>query len=139
MLKRLSSMKGIEEKYITLDLSPIENNLTAVVNVIKEVNVTTMSIVESLMSLMSLPHPNGKPNIRSFPSKFTRVNSLKLWEKCDTTVIQVANKRLKAVEVVIEELEVELEHIFRRLIQTRVSLLNLLTNLKTLPHHSPLF
>lgn len=104
-----------------------------------------MAIVESLMSLMSMPiirpnindyHDGSKPNklllLGFFESKSrSRVNStlmMSSWEKCDAVVLQRATKRLEEVEMAIEELEEELECIFRRLIRTRVSLLNILTN-----------
>lgn len=87
-----------------------------------------MAIVESLMSLMSMPSPKRqKSNKGFFESKLTRVDSLSLWENSDPNMLQEASKRLEGVEVAIEDLEEELDCIFRRLIQTRVSLLNLLT------------
>ncbi|KAK2995114.1 hypothetical protein RJ640_020754 [Escallonia rubra] len=126
MLKRLRLLKGMKSQLITL--LPDDHNLTVVVNVLREVRMTTMSIVESLMALMAMPGPMQKTNKGSFASKFTRVNSLSFWEKCDATALHSAHKRLEAVEMAIEDLEVELDCIFRRLIRTRVSLLNLLTN-----------
>ncbi|KAK1388608.1 4-coumarate--CoA ligase-like 5-like [Heracleum sosnowskyi] len=124
MMNFLRSLKEMK-----LDLYPIDNNLAMVVNVLRQVRVTTISTVESLMSLMSMPSPDSyKSYISSFTSKFIRVNSLSLWENCDTTAFQTGNKRLEAVEIEIEDLQVELECIFRRLIETRVSLLNILTN-----------
>ncbi|CAK9187905.1 unnamed protein product [Ilex paraguariensis] len=128
MLKHLHSINGMKNKYTTSDLFPKECNLTVVVHVLKEVRMTAMSIIETLMSLMSMPSSNRKSNKRSFAPKFTCVNSLSSWEKSDSTALQIANKRLEAVEIAIEEFEVELECIFRRLIQTRVSLLNILTS-----------
>lgn len=138
MLKRLESLKGIKNKCFNStstsdDVSYINQDLTVVINVLREVRMTTMSIVESLMSLMSMPNPNGKKvkpyKLGFFESKFlNRVNSLSPWEKCDSVILQGATKRLEAVEMAIEELEQELECIFRRLIRTRVSLLNILTN-----------
>lgn len=57
-----------------------------------------------------------------------RVNSFSSWATCDETTLQYANKRLElAVEIAIEDLEGELECIIRRLIRTKVSLLNILT------------
>ncbi|KAG6648336.1 hypothetical protein CIPAW_07G140200 [Carya illinoinensis] len=90
-LNRLNSLKGmkikgVRNKCINPHLSSIDDNLKGVVNVLKEVRMTAISIME------------------------------------DT------NKRLEAVEIAIEDLEVELECMFRRLIQIRVSLLNILTN-----------
>ncbi|XP_055821805.1 uncharacterized protein LOC129890249 [Solanum dulcamara] len=135
MLKRLHSLKGMKNntKCIDSSLSSIDNNknnLMVVVNVLREVRVATMSILESLMALMSMPSPNStrKTSKGYFGSKLLlRVNSLSSWEKCDAMTLQCANKRLEAVELAIEDLEGELQCIIRRLIRTRVSLLNLLT------------
>ncbi|KAK9270800.1 hypothetical protein L1049_026385 [Liquidambar formosana] len=128
MLKCLRSLKGMKNKSITSDLSPIDHNLMIVVNVLREVRVAFISIVESLFSLMSMPQPDRKSTKGSLASMFLRVSGQSLCEKRGEMVIQTANKRLEAVEIAIEDLEVELECIFRRLIQTRVSLLNILTN-----------
>ncbi|KAK4374294.1 hypothetical protein RND71_004971 [Anisodus tanguticus] len=132
MLKRLHSLKGMKNNTKSIDSSSSidnKNNLMVVVNVLREVRVATMSILESLMALMSMPSPNTtrKTSNGYFGSKLLRVNSLSSWEKCDTMTLQCANKRLEAVELAIEDLEGELECIIRRLIRTRVSLLNLLT------------
>ncbi|XP_009782620.1 uncharacterized protein LOC107796596 [Nicotiana tabacum] len=137
MLKRLHSLKGmknnkcINSSSLSLENSvkDKENNLMVVVNVLREVRVATISILESLMSLMSMPSPNTrKTNYKGyFGSKLMRANSLSSWEKCDAMTLQCANKRLGAVEMAIEDLEGELECIIRRLIRTRVSLLNILT------------
>lgn len=87
-----------------------ENNLVVVVIVLREVRVATMSIAESLMSLMSMPSPNNKKSNKGyFGSKLMRVNSFSSWEKCDEMTLQCANKRLEAVEIGIEYLEGELE------------------------------
>ncbi|KAL3321775.1 hypothetical protein AABB24_039408 [Solanum stoloniferum] len=132
MLKRLHSLKGMKNNTKCIDSSSIdnENNLMVVVNVLREVRVATMSILESLMALMSMPNPNAtrKSSKGYFSSKLLmRVNSLSSWEKCDAMTLQCANKRLEAVELAIENFEGELECIIRRLIRTRASLLNLLT------------
>ncbi|XP_015060834.1 uncharacterized protein LOC107006830 [Solanum pennellii] len=132
MLKRLHSLKGMKYNTKCIDSSSIdnENNLMVVVNVLREVRVATMSILESLMALMSMPSPNvTRKSSKGYfgPKLLMRVNSLSSWEKCDTMTLQCANKRLEAVELAIENLEEELECIIRRLIRTRVSLLNLLT------------
>lgn len=133
MLKRLHSLKGMKNNTKCIESSSSidnKNNLMVVVNVLREVRVATMSILESLMTLMSMPSPNAtrKTSKEYFGSKLLlRVNSLSSWEKCDTMTLQCANKRLEAVELAIEDLEGELECIIRRLIRTRVSLLNLLT------------
>ncbi|KAJ8561311.1 hypothetical protein K7X08_027501 [Anisodus acutangulus] len=116
MLKRLHSLKGMKNNTKCIDSSSSidnKNNLMVVVNVLREVRVATMSILESLMALMSMPSPNTtrKTSNGYFGSKFLRVNSLSSWEKCDTMTLQCANKRLEAVELAIEDLEGELEYL----------------------------
>ncbi|PSS18018.1 Lateral signaling target protein [Actinidia chinensis var. chinensis] len=133
ILKRLSSLKGMKKS--KLMASPMDRNLGVVVSVLRGVRVTTMAIVESLVSLMSMPSPKRKSKkwifsrkSSIFSGKLMRENSISLWRKCDLSVLQSGKERLEAVDNAIEDLEVELECMFRRLIQTRVSLLNILTN-----------
>ncbi|XP_057503897.1 uncharacterized protein LOC130787526 [Actinidia eriantha] len=126
ILKRLSSLKGMKKS--KLMASPMDRNLGVVVSVLRGVRVTTMAIVESLVSLMSMPSPKRKSKKGIFSGKLMRENSISLWRKCDLNVLQSGKERLEAVDNAIEDLEVELECMFRRLIQTRVSLLNILTN-----------
>ncbi|GAA0159009.1 hypothetical protein Leryth_017611 [Lithospermum erythrorhizon] len=131
MLKRLHSLKGMKNKCMNdQEMYELDQNLMVVVNVLKEVRVTTMAIVETLMSLMAMPScPKRKVNKGLFLGKMlTRVDSIILWEKCDTTAFEIVYKRLEVVEIAIEDLEDKLECMFRRLIRTRVSLLNILTD-----------
>lgn len=82
------------------------------------------------MSLVSMPNakPHSKSNRGFFEARLSRVDSLSSWwENCDTSMLQEASKRMQAVEMAIDDLEEELNCIFKRLIQTRVSLLNILT------------
>ncbi|KAK7349020.1 hypothetical protein VNO80_23849 [Phaseolus coccineus] len=106
-----------------------EQNLVLVVDVLREVRVTSISIVESLLSLVSSPWLDSKSGKRSFTSRLVRVNLHSSDDDMsyDAMVLQSANKRLAGVRMAIEDLEVELECMFRRLIHTRVLLLNILT------------
>ncbi|MED6217457.1 hypothetical protein PIB30_118467 [Stylosanthes scabra] len=105
-----------------------EQKLMLVVDVLREVRLTSISIVESLLSLISTPWLDSSKSSSStsswrrslFPSKVVVVLD-------DGMVLQSANKRLAGVHMAIEDLEVELECMFRRLIHTRVLLLNILT------------
>ncbi|PON90431.1 hypothetical protein TorRG33x02_137160 [Trema orientale] len=132
-LKCLNSLKGIMKSNKSAVVPLVNDNLVVVVDVLREVRVTTISIVESLLSLIDKPWLDRKPaKASSFfrYSKFKRVRSTEqsLYDIYDTMELQSANKRLEAVKITIECIEVELECIIRRLIQTRVSLLNILTN-----------
>ncbi|KAL6207617.1 hypothetical protein ACLB2K_018574 [Fragaria x ananassa] len=139
-LKCLNSLKGRRRamkknaSIVSLELCPIDQNLTLVVDVLRQVRVTTVSIVETLLSLISIPWLDGKSTSRSSTASFRFMSMLmcgrsqKVHDLCDATALQSANARLDAVEIAIEDLQVELECMFRRLIDTRVALLNILTN-----------
>ncbi|KAK1419713.1 hypothetical protein QVD17_28992 [Tagetes erecta] len=129
MLKRLKSLKRMKK------VTPLDDNLIVVANVLKEVRETIVILLESIMLLMSMPNPNPKTTnmmkcngVLAVKVKFTRLNSLSPWEDCDVQAIQSAIERLEAVESAMEDLEVELGCIFKRLMRTRVLLLNILTN-----------
>lgn len=127
-LKCLHSLRGMKNKSLASDVSPIEPNLVLVVDVLKEVRVTAISIVESLLTLISTPWLERKSAKASFAGKFIRSSEHSLYDISDEMALQSANKRMEAVENAIEVLEIELDCMSRRLIQTRVSLLNILTN-----------
>ncbi|KAL8224210.1 hypothetical protein R6Q57_019685 [Mikania cordata] len=136
MLKRLKSLKQM--KNTTNTHVGGHDNLVVVANVLKEVRETIVILLESIMLLMSMPNPNPKTTKTMVKCngvmpvkvklKFTRLNSLSPWEDCDVQEIQSAIERLEAVESAMEDLEVELGCIFKRLMRTRVLLLNILTN-----------
>nr|GEW22742.1 hypothetical protein [Tanacetum cinerariifolium] len=134
MFKRLKSLKMT--KNTTTSNGYDDDNLMVVANVLGEVRETITSLVESLMLLMAMPSPNPKARKSSMnckglvaaKAKLMRVNSLSPWEKCDMHAVRQAMERLEAVESAVEDLEIELECIFKRLIRTRVLLLNIISN-----------
>ncbi|CAK7346061.1 unnamed protein product [Dovyalis caffra] len=126
-LKCLKSLKGMKGKSITSDVSNVDNNVMVVVEVLREVRVTTITIVESLLSLISIPWLDQGSSKGSFMRSTFLRSGQSLCDFCDETALHSANKRLQAVEIAVEDLEVELQCMFRRLIQTRVLLLNILT------------
>ncbi|XP_010416531.1 PREDICTED: uncharacterized protein LOC104702379 [Camelina sativa] len=123
-LNCLKNMKGSEGR---VDM-PTEHNLLFVAEVLKEVRRVVVTMVESLFSLGCIPWLEKRSSKGSLSSIFTSRSSYLLDNVWDETAVQSATTRLEAAEIAIEELEIELESIFRRLIQTRVSLLNILTN-----------
>ncbi|KAH1086169.1 hypothetical protein GYH30_017916 [Glycine max] len=100
-----------------------EQKLFLVVDVLREVRMTSICIVESLLSLVSSPWLDKK--IRE-----TKVRHIKAFTYdmiyYDAMVLQSENKRSAGVRMAIEDIKVELEFMFRRLIHTRVLLLNIL-------------
>ncbi|OIW01877.1 hypothetical protein TanjilG_31059 [Lupinus angustifolius] len=125
-LKCLKCLKGMKSKATTLDHPFEEQKLMVVVDVLREVRMTSISIVESLFSLISTPWLDSKSGKWSFTSRLMNLQSSN--DIYDVIALQSANKRLLGVQMAIEDLEVELECMFRRLIHTRVLLLNILTN-----------
>ncbi|KAJ4963867.1 hypothetical protein NE237_023806 [Protea cynaroides] len=144
MLKCLQSLKQMKSNYVP---SPV-SNLSVVVDVIQQVQVTTISILDSLLSFMSMSRVKASSNRRSFIFKIMPVKRVASapeenvmggmvrldtafsvlhgnnFNLCDKT----ATKQLEMWKKGIEDLEVELEYMFKRLIQTRVSLLNILNS-----------
>ncbi|KAF5727282.1 hypothetical protein HS088_TW22G00972 [Tripterygium wilfordii] len=130
-VKCLRSLKGMKCNSVISNnnVSVVDDNLIVVLDVLKEARVTTITIVESLLSLISIPWLDQKKGYSFIRCKFMRSSGQCSYDNiCDETALHSAHKRLEAVEIAIEDLEVELECMFRRLIQTRVSLLNILTN-----------
>lgn len=130
IMKRLDSMKGMKSSFAAA-AEEEDRSLVAVVKLLKEVRATTLSIVRSLLSLIAIPHPGSKSESGRrdplFRIKLTRVDSLSFWEKCHVSDIRTMMKRLEEVEMVVDDMGAELEDMFRRLIRTRASLLNILT------------
>ncbi|KAL7117645.1 hypothetical protein ACP275_03G085000 [Erythranthe tilingii] len=139
ILKRIHSlkagMKNTSAAGLAATISPpaaAGQTLVAVVNLLKEVRATTLLIVRSVLTLITIPNPESKPGSGKkdpiFRIRFTRVDSLSIWEKSDVVSdTRSVMKRLEEVEMVVGDMEGELEDMFRRLIRTRASLLNILT------------
>ncbi|XP_057796996.1 uncharacterized protein LOC131013013 [Salvia miltiorrhiza] len=132
IMKRLDSLKGMKNSFSAgAEKEEEEESLAVVVKLLKEVRATTMSIVRSLLSLIAIPHPGSKAESGRrdpiFRIKLTRVDSLSFWEKCDVADIRTMMKRLEEVEMVVDDMGAELEDMFRKLIRTRASLLNIIT------------
>ncbi|KAF9686639.1 hypothetical protein SADUNF_Sadunf02G0010300 [Salix dunnii] len=127
-LKCLKSLKGTTGKSVTSDASHVDHSIMLVVEVLGEVRVTAITIVESLLSLVAIPWLDQGSSKGSFIRSTLLRSGQSLYGFFDETALHSANKRMEAVEIALEDLEVELECMFRRLIQTRVLLLNILTN-----------
>ncbi|PIN05207.1 hypothetical protein CDL12_22252 [Handroanthus impetiginosus] len=133
IMKRLDSLKGMESTITAAASPPPEDqSLEVVVDMLKEVRATTLMIVRSLLSLIAMPNPDRKQDSGRkdpvFRIRLTRVDSLRFLEKCDVSDIRSMMKKLEEVEMVVEDLEAELEGMYRRLVRTRASLLNILTS-----------
>ncbi|XP_073020914.1 uncharacterized protein [Primulina eburnea] len=134
------------ESFIRTSLED-NNNLQALMIVMKRAEAISFSVL--ILVLLSLSGANGRSKPRRWPllSKFTQTNpifsetdrecgSKDLFDlhvgasmKCmDNVTVQSILKKLKDSEMTIHEFEDGLESLFRSLVKTRVSLLNILSD-----------
>ena len=144
--KALGGLKGVESKS-SFSSSNKDSEITALVSVIREVEAVTLATFESLLCFVSGPKANSKLGGWSLVSKFIytkRVGSAEEAEqvnefgKVDAAVHCLMSKEtskpdqvlleLQNLELCVQDFEERLECLFRRLIKTRVSLLNILNN-----------
>ncbi|KAF8377727.1 hypothetical protein HHK36_031111 [Tetracentron sinense] len=143
----------IMKKYTLSALVDKDHDLVAMVSMLREVEAITLSVFESLLSFVSGPKARSKPSGWSFVSKLMQtkhvscegeesninevekadvavyaLNNKKSCNEIDVVQVQNVQKRLGALEFSIQDLEEGLESMFRRLIKTRVSLLNMLNH-----------
>lgn len=130
-----------------LDQNHLNNHLEMVIRVLREVRAVTVSIFQySLLSFMS----ETKTTKWSFVSKFIQKGKVRCVDENDVVEcvdvalrslfrrvlsednevknVEIVQYRLEELEASIEGVEAGLECVSRRLIQTRVSLLNIFTN-----------
>uniref|UniRef100_A0A803NR08 DUF241 domain protein n=1 Tax=Cannabis sativa TaxID=3483 RepID=A0A803NR08_CANSA len=140
--KALGGLKGAESKY-TSSPSNNDSEISALVGVFREVEVITLATFESLMSFVSGPKTHSKLNGWSVVSKLMQSKRVGCddevaneFAKVDAVLLShekinkgdQAMQDLKNLEMCIQDFEQMLESLFRRLIKTRVSLLNILNN-----------
>ncbi|KAG8377773.1 hypothetical protein BUALT_Bualt08G0068300 [Buddleja alternifolia] len=89
---------------------------------LKETEALDFSVLSSVLMLISGEKERSKQRSWSFLSKFTQTSRVHF------EVENITVKQLKATEMSIEEVEEGLESLFRSLIKTRVSLLNVISH-----------
>ena len=142
--KLLAAMKK-DNKSPLLDQ---EHQLSTMITVFREVNIMSISIFQSLLLLLSIPVLKSRPSRWSLVSKFMHKGAVSCEESAENTelesvdlalgvlsseeakleTMQIALKGVEALEVSIEGLEKGLERMFRRLVKTRASLLNIISH-----------
>ncbi|KAG5245461.1 Selection and upkeep of intraepithelial T-cell protein [Salix suchowensis] len=100
----------------------VDDQQSYVIEVINEARAIAISIFRSLVSFLSMPEVERNAGGWSMISKLTRIGMLAS-DKGQKTF----NEKLEALLTSIEDLESCLERVFRILIKTRSSLLNLIS------------
>ena len=116
-----------------------DSELVPVVNILNEVEEITCSVFESLLSFIAQPKAsNGWSKLLKLRQVScegeTNANEVEKMDlqllalKSGKNEVQKTLKGLETLESNIQELEEELEYVFRRLMKTRVSLLNIFSH-----------
>ncbi|XP_068319621.1 uncharacterized protein [Pyrus communis] len=136
--KAMKNFKGIESKSTFFSLS---NNAetAAIISRLREVEAITLAVFESLLSFIS--GPKSKPGSWSLVSKMVSTKKVICEEETEanefaqvdaalhkTSKSENAQNQLEKLELCIQDQEEGLESLFRQLIKTRVSLLNVLNH-----------
>jgi hypothetical protein len=141
--KLIASLKQMDNKLGASSLLDQDQHLSAVIRVIREVNVINCSIFQSLLMFLST---SSKPNqsrwslvsklmhkgVIACEEKQENVNEIEtvdaaLSEVSDSEKVKIAQKRLEALEMSIDDLGNCLERLSRPLIKSRASLLNIIS------------
>ena len=146
--KLLAAIKKMVNKGGASPLLDKDHQLSSMISVLREVNIMSISIFQSLLLLLSTPALKSRPSRWSLVSKFMHKGVVACQEKhrnmelenvditisaisseeADLKKMQIAHQVLKALEISIEDLDNGLESMFRRLIKTRASLLNTISH-----------
>ncbi|KAJ9564584.1 hypothetical protein OSB04_000550 [Centaurea solstitialis] len=141
--KCIRSLKRGERKFITVVPLSKDYHLAMVVKVLREVNVMTSLVLRSLLLFLSSP---GTSTIKNGYGGCSLISKLRSSEKTkkitnevgsvddalycvlnSTEEMPMAHRKLENLVISIDCIEAGLDVVFRRLIQYRVSILNVLT------------
>ncbi|KAJ8771036.1 hypothetical protein K2173_023361 [Erythroxylum novogranatense] len=141
--KRLiASLKHINNKLGNLAFSEQDKHFSAMIQMLREVDMINICVLKSVLTFFSTPISNSKQIKWSFVSKLMHKGMLTSEEKqedmnelenvdavlCDGFAFkkkQRVQEVLEALEIHISDIENGLERVFRCLIKTRVSMLNI--------------
>ncbi|PIA46807.1 hypothetical protein AQUCO_01500388v1 [Aquilegia coerulea] len=117
-------LKRAENKNTNSSIIEKDQSLLVIISVLKEVESITLSMFKSLLSSVSSPKLQTKTNGWSFVSKLIGKKSSQGIQVMNVEDIQ---KSLDLMQSSMQGLDGELECIYKSLIKTRVSLLNILS------------
>ncbi|PNY00732.1 hypothetical protein L195_g024018 [Trifolium pratense] len=145
--KLITSLKQMESKFGASSLLNQDQEVVAVIRVLREVIVMNISIFRSILSFLVGSASKSKAakwlKVAKMmhkkvvcEEKFENSNELQcveaslsalLREGSNVSKMQDAHEKIEALENAIEMIENGLESVFRHLVKTRVSLLNIMT------------
>ncbi|WVZ23095.1 hypothetical protein V8G54_001639 [Vigna mungo] len=146
--KLITSLKHMDAKFGVSPLLDLDHHLASVTRVLREVIVINLSVFQSILSFLTVSSSKSKATkwllvaklmhkgVKPSEENSENDNELHSVEMALSTLlneggrdesIRVAHERLEALENAIESVENGLESVFRRLIKTRASLLNIIS------------
>nr|KYP66541.1 hypothetical protein KK1_012837 [Cajanus cajan] len=146
--KMITTLKQMETKFGVSPLLNQDQQLAALVRVLREVIVMNISIYRSLLAFLAVPASKSMATKWSLVAKLMHKgviscqenqensNELKSVEASlshlqsegsNVAKMQVAHERLEALENAIQRIENGLESVFRCMVKTRACLLNIMT------------
>ncbi|XP_059670786.1 uncharacterized protein LOC132316299 [Cornus florida] len=149
--KLIAALKRFDNKIEASLLLDVDHDTSSVIRVLREVSVLSSCVFQSLLLFLSVPILKAKPTKWSLVSKMLRNGKVACEEQQDIVInelksvdvalqtlrgskssegddnIQIAQSSLEALGARIEGVENGLEGMFRRLIKTRASLLNIVS------------
>ncbi|KAK7309398.1 hypothetical protein RJT34_06089 [Clitoria ternatea] len=146
--KLITSLKSMDNKFGVSPLLNQDQQFAALIRVLREVIVTSMSIFQSLLAFLVVPVSKSKATKWLLMAKFMHkgvitceqnhenFNELQCVEASLSSLLsegngvakmQATRERLEDLEHAIESLENGLENLFRRMVKTRANFLNIMT------------
>ncbi|KAL5557432.1 hypothetical protein UlMin_039668 [Ulmus minor] len=144
--KLIISLKQVDNNFNPSQLVEIDDHLFAVIKVLREVCSINISIFQSLLLFLTIPSSKAKSSKWSLVSKLMHKGVvaceenqenvheldnvdvvLSKFEGSEFEKMKLAQKRLETLEISINGLESGLGSVFRQLIKTRTSLLNIIS------------
>ncbi|KAJ7953203.1 DUF241 domain protein [Quillaja saponaria] len=143
--KFITVLKQMKNKFGEYPLLDQDHHLASVIRVLREITIMNISIFQSLMSFLAVPVSKPKTTKWSMvtklmhkgviaceenPENFNELQSVDaaLCNLGKYTASEVARDRLEDLRITVESLENCLENVFRRMVKSRASLLNIVSH-----------
>ena len=138
-------MKKMNEKFNTTPMENPDHHLSSVIGALRQACSTNSLIFESVLVYLT-PSTKSKARGWSLVSKWVHEGAIacesnsglnefenvdvalsSIVEEMEVEKSQIAQKRLESLEMAAQEIESGLDGVFRRLIKTRASMLNIIS------------